>query len=511
MNALQIKTVSIVLAVLFSTTLPLQLKCQEETAAGKGQVVVHVNWDHVIRESKTNATLQAVVTPLMGPDSPWHDQVWSALRNMDARFVRYVPWLPYPKLAVAELQPPANGKTSWNFSLIDPYTDAFFAANPERPVIINFSTIPAWMFKTDHPVTYPSDPDKPVWTYTQGTELRDPSMKELGDYYARLVSWYTKGGFTDEYGKWHQSGHHFKFDYWEVLNEVDSEHHTTPQQYTARYDAIVSAIRRVQPNMKFVGLALADTQAGEPYFEYFLNHAHHKPGIPLDMISYHFYAFPKINQPVDTWGYTVFEQSERFVQTVEYVEAIRRNLSPNTQTTIDEIGVVAPQDDLQGARGYTFKPFPSFYWNLCAAQFAYLYGELSRLGIDAVGESALMQVPGFFASVSMMNWEDGKPNARYWALKLLRDNFGPGDKIVSVPSIVGSTVAAYAVVTRSGKRKLLLVNLRNKPADVVLPGMAGAEEQYVDQSTGEDPPPSVHLTSGTVRLGGYAVSVLTLQ
>ena len=89
---------------------------------------------------------------------------------------------------------------------------------------MNFSTIPAWMFKTEHPVSYPSDPDKPVWNYTQGTELRDPSLKELGDYYGRLVSWYTKGGFTDELGHRHASGHQFHIDYWEVFNEVDLEH-----------------------------------------------------------------------------------------------------------------------------------------------------------------------------------------------------------------------------------------------------------------------------------------------
>jgi alpha-galactosidase len=37
------------------------------------------------------------------------------------------------------------------------------------------------MFKTPKPVRYPADPNRAVWDYTQGTELRDPSMKELGD------------------------------------------------------------------------------------------------------------------------------------------------------------------------------------------------------------------------------------------------------------------------------------------------------------------------------------------
>jgi hypothetical protein len=50
------------------------------------------------------------------------------LHNFGLDFVRYVPWLPYPKLAVAELEPPANGKTSWDFSLIDPMTLDFLNA-----------------------------------------------------------------------------------------------------------------------------------------------------------------------------------------------------------------------------------------------------------------------------------------------------------------------------------------------------------------------------------------------
>jgi hypothetical protein len=62
------------------------------------------------------------------------------------------------------------------------------------------------MWGTPQPVTYPSDPDEPVWNYTQGAQLRDPSGKELADYHARLVGWYTRGGFVDEYGKRHESG-----------------------------------------------------------------------------------------------------------------------------------------------------------------------------------------------------------------------------------------------------------------------------------------------------------------
>src|SRR5208283_3285040 len=146
---------------------------------------VRVDWGKVVLKSKTTATLQVVVNPPLRRGSRIHDRTFEELRKLSADYVRYVPWLPYPKLAVAELDPPAGAKTSWDFSLIDPMTIDVLKATEGHPVILKFSTIPQWMFKTDKPVAYPADPDRPVWDYTQGKELRDPSMKELAGYYAR--------------------------------------------------------------------------------------------------------------------------------------------------------------------------------------------------------------------------------------------------------------------------------------------------------------------------------------
>ena len=153
--------------------------------------------------------------------------------------------------------------------MIDPQTKDFLAATEGHRVILNFSTMPTWMFKTPKPVPYPADPAKPVWDYTQGTELVDPSGKQIADYYARLVSWYTKGGFTDELGAKHESGYHYEIPIWEVLNEVEFEHTMTPEQYTERYDFIVQGIHAVSPDTKFMGMALAQPSLVPKYFEYF--------------------------------------------------------------------------------------------------------------------------------------------------------------------------------------------------------------------------------------------------
>ncbi len=469
------------------------------------QAKVSVDWSKVEVVSKTTATLQVVVNPPLRRGSPIHDRVFHELRDLHANYVRYVPWLPYPKLGVAELEPPANGKTSWDFSLIDPLTVDFLNATAGHSVIVNFSTIPEWMFKTPKPVPYPANPDQVTWSYEQGTQFRDPSLKEVADYYARLVSWYTKGGFKDEYGHWHKSGYHYHIPYWEVLNEVDIEHHMTPQTYTRVYDAITAAIRRVAPNMKFVGLALAFPSSDPEFFDYFLNHAHHRPGTPLNMISYHFYASPAASESPSDWQYTFFDQASGFLDTVRYIQNIRQRLSPETETDTDELGAILPNDNVT-PRG----PIPTFYWNLCSAMYAYIYANLAKLGVQVAGESQLVGYPSQFPSVTMVNWKTGQPNARFWTLKLLRDNFGPGDKLVESESS-WEPVFAQGFVTPSGQKKLLLVNERSQPMEVAVPGAAGGKEEYVDETTGEQPPASVQLTSNTITLRDFGVAAITMR
>ena len=470
---------------------------------------VHIDWNKIKRVSNTTATLQVVVNPPLRRGSAIHDRVFSDLQKLGADYVRYVPWLPYPKLAVAELQSPANGRTSWDFSLIDPMTEDFLQATNGHSVILNFSTIPAWMFVTPKPVTYPADPDQVDWHYTQGTELRDPSMKELGDYYARLVSWYVNGGFTDEFGKRHESGHHFKVDYWEVLNEIDFEHNMTPEQYTTRYDAIVSAIRAVAPQMKFVGLALAMPSDNPAIFEYFLDHKHHKPGIPLDMISYHFYASPSADQTPEIQQFTFFDQADRFIATVRYIEAIRQRLSPETRTTVDEIGSISADDGGQTAAGHVTKPIPNSYWNLSGAMFAYVFAHLAELGIDVAGESQLVGYPTQFPSVSMVDWTTGAPNARFRVLQLLKDNFGPGDKIVD-SSVKSGYVDGLAVIKPNGARKLLLINKRDRPFDMTMPEEP-AQVSVVDQTAKGGPYATSKPSGRTIQLSGLAVAVVDFK
>ena len=475
------------------------------TAALRAQqpLQVDIHWDKTTVVSKTTPTLQVVVNPPLRPGEPLSAASYKALKELGADDVRYVPWLPYPRLAVAELEPPTSQKTSWDFSLIDPMTKDFLAATEGHPVILNFSTIPTWLFKTENPVTYPADPNQPVWNYTQGTELRDPSGRELGDYYARLVSWYVNGGFSDENGVRRESGYHYKLAWWEVLNEVDFEHGMTPEQYTERYDAIVGAIRRVSPQTKFVGLALAEPGKDAKFFEYFLNPANHKAGIPLDMISYHFYASPVGGETLEDWQYTFFDQEAGFLNTVRYVEAIRKRLSPQTMTDLDELGVILPTDNKPGDN----VPPPAAYWNLAGALYADLFVELSRMQIDILGESQLIGYPTQYPSVSMMDWTNNQPNARFQVLKLIKDNFHAGDKLVDT-SAASHDVSAQAFVTSTG-RKLLIVNKRNRAVDISLPDAATAHVVTVDEQSGDSTARILPVANGAIKIQPFAVTVVS--
>lgn len=462
-----------------------------------------VNWSKIISVSKTTPTLQVVENPMVRNSSSIHESTFTALKNLGADYVRYVPWCPYPKMAVAELKRPTKDKTFWDFTYLDSTMQAIIEATEGHPVVINFSTTPAWMWKTATEVKYPDDPYQVYWDYNQGTQLRDTSIKELAGYYARLFSWYTKGGFKDELGVFHPSGHFYKIPYWEVLNEPDLEHNISPQLYTKIYDAIVGELKKISPATKFIGISAAFIKSPD-YFDYFLNAKNHQPGIVAEGISYHHYSTPAWPaQTLDEYQYTFFEKADAFLEKVRYIESIRKRLAPNAFTMINEIGVILRGPSETG-------PIAEEYWNLAGALYAHIFLELTKIGIDVAGESQLVGYPTQFPDVSMMNWQNGKPNARYWVLKLLKDNFGPGDKLVNT-AFNGDAVATQAFLTKKGKQ-ILLINKQNKEVEIVLAGeesLVGAST--VDVSTGENPPASLQLNGNRIRLKPFAVAVVEIK
>ncbi|RCH55211.1 glycosyl hydrolase family 39 [Mucilaginibacter hurinus] len=446
-----------------------------------------------------------VVNAKLRKGSNMYDGAYKALRDVRVEHARFLAWYPYPKLSVAELQPPDGKRTYWDFSLIDPLVFDFLNASKGHVTHIDFSTIPQWMFKTTKPVPYPADPDEIAFNYTGGSEFRDSTLKEVTDYFVRVFSWYTQGGFTDELGKYHKSGHYLKIPYWEILNEPELEHHIKPQLYTRLYDSIVTALRKLSPETKFVGMSSVDYK-NPTFFEYFLNPKNHKPGVPIDMISYHFYAGGSVKQPFEHFQYSYYDRVDHFVTSVKYIESIRKRLNPNVKVTLNELGTFLT-DEMRK------KPIPASYWNLASAVYAYMFIELNKLGIDVISSSQLVGYPGQYPDVSMMNWENAKPNARYWTLKLINDNFGPGDKLIEPELEWNELDYAYqAFITPKGK-KLLIVNKRNTNTVIKLPvDFKRAKVSTVDDISGENAAITSTLAQDNVLdMKPNAVSVLTIN
>ena len=51
----------------------------------------------------------AQVNPVTARESPYHDAVYEKIASLQAPYQRYVPWLPYPRMGIAELEPPSTG------------------------------------------------------------------------------------------------------------------------------------------------------------------------------------------------------------------------------------------------------------------------------------------------------------------------------------------------------------------------------------------------------------------
>src|SRR5258708_36989983 len=111
------------------------------------------------------------------------------------------------------------------------------------------------------------------------------------------------------------------------------------------------------------------------------------------------------------------------------------------------------------------------------------------MGVDVAGKFELVGYPSQFPSVSMVDWNDGKPNPRLRVLQLLHDRFGPGDKVVEItppspPMHSNPHIYSMAVVTKSGKPRVLLASRRYRQSALTIARASSADLEYVDHATG---------------------------
>jgi hypothetical protein len=91
-------------------------------------------------------------------------------------------------------------------------------------------------------------------------------------------------------------------------------------------------------------------------------------------------------------------------------------------------------------------------------------------------------------------------------------NIGLWRRMPMVLALMPSQPYVYtlASVSHDGKRRVLLINKRNRTFGVSVAGSAGGQVSYVDQTTAFQPPANAKLNSDTFNLGGFSVTVVTL-
>lgn len=90
-------------------------------------------------------------------------------------------------------------------------------------------------------------------------------------------------------------------------------------------------------------------------------------------------------------------------------------------------------------------------------------------GVEILGESQLVGYPELpelnlqpqFPSVALLNWTNGLGNARYHVLKVLIENFEPGDKLVQTEVMNGECLLFSPVILPYNSPLLLQEHARD--------------------------------------------------
>ena len=426
--------------------------------------------------------------------------------------------------------------THWDFRSMDEVFLKFYESvrGDETMPIVSFSTQPTWLYSpTSWP--YPQANNVPYYGYDKGPAAAC-NLTLLGDYYGRVLAWYTQGGFVDEADEFHFSGHFLNISHVEVFNEVDYEHEYDAVTYTKAFDAVVQGIRRMtkpstHARFRFNGLSLPnidDSEKVERWVSYFLNASNHAEDCrdALHSIGYHAYPTNGPYTPDPATFSQMFTYVDAFVQEVAAVDALIQTHSPSTETFLDECGT-----DMDQVLNLLLSPPLNNvdYWVASGSYFAYLFAQVSLIEnttVKVVGESQLMDSYPQEPSVTMMDWVTGNGTARYWTLKMLLDEFSLGDRFVGTWCSNSTSLFAQGFLSStklemddagSSVKKVLLINKMYATTRVTINLSEASSPTWcsgfmIDESTLLGPSRPVTCdASGSLTLPPYATAVVSLK
>ena len=364
----------------------------------------------------------------------------------------------------------------------------------------------------------------------KGSQLVDGTCAAMGRYAARFTGWYTAGGFTDECGKKHVSGHHYNWTYLSVLNE--DEKAMQPEngvEYTKCFDQWKAEIAKVNPHVVLIGPETYYMSGGKrnpgvtsiKFNTYFMTASNHADGKSPPVISNH-------NAVGDFDGFDKW-----YSEFALPLEAARQKLAPQSECVLNEVvlGVndwcdtghkaeSCPnwQDSASQGRAANRK---TLSWNHDATTYAYNFARLSELGYLYVSSDQLVggPWPDNYPSVSSLDWQTGEPNAKYWTVRLLAAVFGKRSRQLVQANVSATGTGADASASahamgfvQDGQKGILVLSKAADPTVFSVPFAArweGTLLEGVGAEPGFTPPRAVHMRGQTeIRVGAYAVLAL---
>jgi hypothetical protein len=239
--------------------------------------------------AKVTPTISGTLTEAMSTSfqlAPWTDDTFTAHPDAVAQLTNLNPH--HINVQVIDKSIPETAPGVWDFSVLDHQLQPILSAADHSP-LIQLAQAPAYLYRTK-------------------THFVTPAfIAGFTDYAVKIVQHYNAPG----------SPH--PIEYWGILNEPNY-FNISPSEYVAIYNAVVPAMRAVDPTIKIAALELGGEAKDErTYLPIFIK------GVtaPVDIVAVHFYA---TCDQRDT-DQTVFDSVPKFVDQLHFIRrAMRANL-----------------------------------------------------------------------------------------------------------------------------------------------------------------------------------------
>ena len=241
------------------------------------------------------------------------------------------------------------------------------------------------------------------------------NLQLLSSYFANLVRYYNKGGFTWG-GQTFKSPSAHPITWWGIFNEYNING-LTASEYVQLYDAVVPAMLAVDPTLKFSALELSDYdyQVGDPRNNlptFIAAPASGGVNAQVDVASTHFYSSCNQKDP----DVVLFSTIPGFVSDVRYIRqqlALRPDLA-SVPVWVTENNVNADYSAGNGMSncnpGQAFVPDTRGTTAFFAAWRPYVFSQLGKAG----GQALYHWDYGADTQYSEVDYTTGNKYLSYW-------------------------------------------------------------------------------------------------